>query len=286
MRRGSTGLVIFALMVAATLVPASAKVVLTPGPKPTKIEPGRLPFTFIQRPTIRTAFGRDEPFLEGELAYGYTGRVVTPIQRGSDIVAPAGSPAYGVPMRVRDRDGLAQTLNDPAFGGKSWTSDAGPPELVWCAVARKAGSAKVGTVCLFDEGLGFGGYDGLMTTSNYILDRDSYGGGEIAPAPFDLGAPVRIRYYVQNLGKIARVKGQIWVGDAMVNQWGYVFGDIGRGSQPAERLFSVGGGVIGISPDPAAKDRYVLRIVVPLKTDGGAPLIEVRNDPRAKETQP
>jgi hypothetical protein len=252
----------------AAFVPAAAKLVLTPGPKPTTIEPGREPFTFAHPPTLRTAFSRDEPFLEGEIAYGYTGRVVTPIQRGSDIVAPAGSPAYGVPMQGFERAGMT---------GKT---ELFPRELVWCAATRKAGSPKIGAVCLFNEGLGFGGYDSLMTQGVSFLDRDPYGGGEIVPAPFDLGAPVRVRYYVQNLGKIARLKGQIWVGDQMANQWGYVFGDIGRGSQLEERLFSVGGGVIALAPDPAGGGRYSLRVVSPLTANGRVPLEEVRNDSR------
>lgn len=186
-------------LLAPALAPALAKIVLTPGPKPTAIVPGRPPFTFAHPPVLRTAFARDEPFLEGELRYGYTGRVTTPVMRGSDMVAPAGSAAYGIPMR----------------------SSAGNEELVWCAPTHKDGKARMGAVCLFDEGLGFGGYDSLMTTGVVILDHDAYGGGEIVPAPFDLGAPLKVRYYVQNLGKIARVKGQIWVGDTMVNQWGY-----------------------------------------------------------------
>lgn len=259
MKRGLVGFVLMASVGVAALGPVSAKAVLTPGPKPTTIEPGRMPFTFAQPPTIRTAFGRDEPFLEGEIAYGYSGRVVTPIVRGSDVVAPAGSPAYGVPMRMRN---------------------AVADELVWCAATRKVNSPKIGAVCLFNEGLGFGGYDSLMTTAAFILDTDPYGGGEIVPGRFNLGAPVHVRCYVQNLGKIARVKGQIWIGDAMANQWGYIFGDIARGSQPAERLFAVGGGIVGITPDPAVKDHYLLRIVAPLKPQGGTPLSEVRNDSR------
>ena len=167
-------------------------------------------------------------------------------------------------------------------------------ELVWCAITQNERNtnihneknSKLASVCLFNNGLGFGGYDSLMTTAAVILDNDPYGGGEIVPAPLDLGAPIRVRYYVQNLGKIARVKGQIWVGDKIANEWGYIFGNILRGSQPAERLFSVGGAVLGISPDPAAKDHYVLRIVEPLKADGGAPLIEVRNDAGAEQKQP
>ncbi|WP_375397776.1 hypothetical protein [uncultured Sphingomonas sp.] len=269
----------FVTMLAVSL---PAKNVLTPGPKPTTVDPGRVPFAFATPPVIRPTFARDEPFLEGDLAYGYTGRVVTPIQRGGDVVAPAGSPAYGVPMRVRDRDNTAQTPDQPIFRGEKWASEAGPAELVWCAATRKPGSPRVGTVCLFDEGLTFGGNDALMTTASYILDRDRYGGGEIGPGTFDLGAPVRVRYFVQSLGKIARIKAQIWVGDVMANQWGYVFGDIGRGSQPAERLFAVGGGVIGISADPVAKDRYTLRIIEPLTPGGGAPLTEKRNDSRAR----
>lgn len=264
------------------IAPASAKTVLVPGAKPTTIVAGRAPFTFAEPPTVRTAFRRDEPFLEGTLRYGYTGRVVTPIQRGGDIVAPAGSPAFGVPMRMRDRDNTAQTPDQPIFRDKHWASEAGPPELVWCAATRKPGASRVGTVCLFNEGLTFGGNDALMGTAVYILDRDPYGGGAIEPAPFDLGGLVRVRYYVQNLGKIARIKGQILVGDQIVNQWAYQFGDIGRGAQPAERLFAVGGGVIGVSPDPAAKDHYLLRVVEPLRPEGAAPLLEVRNDARAK----
>lgn len=283
MRFGVLGLLVIASMAAT---PVLAKTILTSGPKPTVIDPGRRPFAFEQPPTIKTDVGRDEPFLEGEIAYGYSGRVITPIQRGSDIVATAGSPAYGVPMRVRDRDNLAQMTDQPQFGGKSWATEAGPPELVWCAVTHKPGTAKVGTVCLFNEGLSFGGNDSLMTTANYLLDRDQYGGGEIAPAPFELGAPVRVRYYVQNLGKIARIKGQIWVGDQMVNQWGYIFGDIGRGSQPDERLFSIGGGVVGIKPDPASKGRFTLRIASPLMPGGSARLVEVRNDSRMTARQP
>ena len=274
MKRESGKLVILAMLGAVMSVPAWAKVVLTPGPKPTTIEPGRKPFTFAHPPTIRTAFNRDEPFLEGEIAYGYPGRVVTPIQRGSDIVAPAGSPAYGVPMEGFERSRMS---------GKT---EIFPRELVWCAATRKSGSPKVGAICLFNEGLGFGGYDSLMTQGVSFLDRDPYGGGEIVPAPFDLGAPVRVRYYVQNLGKVARIKGQIWVGDQKANEWGYIFGSILRGSQPDERLFSVGGGVIGITPDPAGGGRYTLRIVSPLTPDGGAPLAEVRNDARAAKTQP
>lgn len=286
MRRSLMVAVLATAVGAVTLLPAWAKVALVPGPKPTAIEAGRDPFTFARPPVIRTAFGRDEPFLEGEIAYGYTGRVASPIQRGSDVVAPAGSPAYGVPMRVRDRDSLAQVADDPQFGGSKWASEAGPPQLVWCAVTRKAGSARAGTVCLFNEGLGFGGNDALMTTANYLLDRDQYGGGEIRPAPFDLGAPVRVRYYVQNLGKIARIKGQIWIGDQMANQWGYVFGSIVRGGQPEERLFSVGGGVIGITPDPGGGGRYTVRIVTPLRPNGPVPLVEVRNDSKAAATRP
>lgn len=267
----------------AMMSPLPARTVLVPGPKPGAIEPGRVPFAFAQPPTVRTSFARDEPFLEGELSYGYTGRLVTPLQRGSDIIAPAGSPAYGVPMRVRDRDSLAQMPDGYHFDARKWEQEAGPPELAWCVVTRKEGSGKVGSVCLFDEGLGDGGYGNLMTTATYVGDRDPYGGGEVAPAPFDLGGPLKVRYFVQNLGKIARVKGQIWLGDTLVNQWGYQFGDIGRGSQPTERLFSVAGGVVGISPDPQAKDRYVLRVVEPLQPGGSAPLVEKRNDSRVTD---
>ena len=143
----------------------------------------------------------------------------------------------------------------------------------------------MGAVCLFNEGLGFGGYDSLMTLGVNFLDRDLYGGGEIMSAPFDLGAPVRVRYYVQSLGKIVRIKGQISVGDQMANQWGYIFGSIVRGSQPEERLFSVGGGVIGITPDPKNGDRYTARIVTPLTPNGRVPLTEMRNDSHAVGTQ-
>ena len=265
---------LLAILGAATLLPAWAKVVLTPGPKPTAIEPGRAPFTFAHPPTIRPAFGHDEPFLEGEIAYGYTGRVVTPIQRGSDVVAPAGSAAYGVPMQGFERSGMS---------GKT---EIFPRELVWCAVTRKAGSPKMGSVCLFNEGLGFGGYDSLMTMGVNFLDRDPYGGGEIVAAPFDLGAPVRVRYYVQGLGKIARIKAQIWVGDQMANQWGYIFGTILRKGQPEERLFSVGGGVIGLTADPKAGGRYTARIVTPLRPDGPVSLSEVRNDSHANDAKP
>lgn len=235
MGRRLTALALLAISGAATLSPVWAKDSLIPGPKPTAIEPGREPFTFAQPPTIRVAFNRDEPFLEGEIAYGYTGRVVTPIQRGRDIVASPGSPAYGVPMMGYLRPGRSGKLGRLL------------PQLVWCAVTRKAASPKMGSVCLLNEGLSFGG---LMATGVSLLDRDSYGGGEITPAPFDLGAPVRVRYYVQSLNKVARIKAQIWVGDEMADQWGYVFGNILRGSQPEERLFSVGGGVIGMTPDP------------------------------------
>ena len=244
------------LVVPAALV---AKTAMIPGAKPTAIVAGRLPFTFRQPPTLRTRFDRSEPFLEGEVAYGYGGRTTTPVLRSGDEVAPAGSAAYGVPMRRRD--GSAE-------------------ELVWCVATRRAAKPTVGAVCLFDHGLGFGGYDALMTTAAYVLDNDPYGGGAITEGPFDLGAPVRVRYYIQNVGKIARIKAQIWVGDTMANQWGYQFGDIGRGAQPAERLFGVGGGVIGIAPDPAAKDHYLLRIVTPLTAGGAVPLGEVRNDVR------
>jgi hypothetical protein len=252
----------------ATILPALGKVVLTPGPKPTQIVPDREPFTFANPPTIRTSFSRDEPFLDGEIAYGYTGRVVTPIQRGGDIVAPVGSAAYGVPMQGFERNNMS---------GKT---EIFPQELVWCAVIRKPGSANVGGVCLLNEGLGGGGNDSLMTLDVGYLDRDPYGGGEIVPAPFDLGAPVRVRYCVQNLGKIARIKAQIWVGDQVANQWGYIFGDIGRGDQPDERLFSVGGGVLGITPSTEGKGHYRLRIVSPLKASGRVALAEVRNDSR------
>ena len=203
-------LLILAFAASMTVAPVSAKVVLTPGPKPTAILPDRQPYTFSNPPTVRASVGHDEPFLEGEITYAYGGRVTTPVQRGSDVVAAAGSTAYGIPMRVRDRDNLAQMTDAPQFGGKGWATEAGAPELVWCVVTRKPANAKIATVCLFNEGLGFGGYDSLMTTASYLLDRDQYGGGEIVPAAFDLGGAVRVRYYVQNLGKIARVKGQIW----------------------------------------------------------------------------
>ena len=274
-----------ALAACALVAPVLAKTVLTPGPRPTTIVPGREPFTFAHPPTLRTAFSRDEPFLEGELAYGYPGRLVTPIQRGSDVVAPAGSPAFGVPVQVRN----APRLNfwvAVGFGDPDRLADYNPPELAWCAATRTPGKPRIGAVCLFNEGLGFAGYDSLMGTMGYILDQDPHGGGEIGPGTVDFAAPIRVRYYVQNLGKIARIKGQVWVGDTMVNQWGYQFGDIGRGAQPVERRFGVGGGVIGISPDPAAKDRYVLRVIEPLRPDGRAPLTEVRNDSRARPAQP
>lgn len=274
MRGGLRLAVILAALGVPALLPAWAKEALIPGPKPTIIEPGRKPFTFSHPPMIRTAFGNDEPFLKGEINYGYTGRVVTPIQRGSDIVAPAGSPAYGVPMQGFERAGMS---------GKT---EIFPRELVWCAVTRKTNSPKTGAVCLFNEGLGFGGYDSLMTLGVNFLDRDPYGGGEIVAAPFDLGAPVRVRYYVQNLGKIARIKGQIWIGDQMANQWGYIFGSVMRGSQPEERLFSVGGGVIGITPAPGNGGHYTARIVTPLSANGPVPLEEVRNDSKASKKQP
>lgn len=250
MRFGVLGLLVIASMAAT---PVLAKTILTSGPKPTVIDPGRRPFAFEQPPTIKTDVGRDEPFLEGEIAYGYSGRVITPIQRGSDIVATAGSPAYGVPMRVRDRDNLAQMTDQPQFGGKSWATEAGPPELVWCAVTHKPGTAKVGTVCLFNEGLSFGGNDSLMTTANYLLDRDQYGGGEIAPAPFELGAPVRVRYYVQNLGKIARIKGQIWVGDQMVNQWAISLATSDGAASPMSDCFRLAAALSASSPIRPAK---------------------------------
>ena len=143
----------------------------------------------------------------------------------------------------------------------------------------------MGAVCLSDEGLGFAGYDSLMATNVQIIDEDPHGGGEIVPAQFELGAPIRVRYYIQNLGKIARIKAQIWVGETMANQWGYIFGDVARSSQPTERQFSVGGGVLGISPDLAAKDHYILRIISPLNSQGGVPLEEARNDARAIQRQ-
>jgi hypothetical protein len=254
---------------AATMLPAWAKTVLTPGPKPTQIEPGREPFTFATPPTILTSFSCDEPFLEGEIAYGYTGRVVTPVQSGSDIVAPAGSAAYGVPMQVFERNNMSGKI------------EVFPRELVWCAVTRDSGSIKVRGICLFNEGLGGGGHDSLMTSNAGYIDRDPYGGGEIASAPFDLGAPVHVRYFVQNLGKIARIKAQILLGNNVANEWGFIFGDIGRGAQPDERLFSIGGGEVGIRPSPEGKGHYKLRIVLPLKATGSAGLGEVRNDSRA-----
>lgn len=141
--------------------PVLSKTALTPGQKPGTIVPGRRPFFFASSLTIRTSFGR-EPFLDSEIAYGYTGRVTAPIQRASDIVAPAGSLAYGGPMQVRDASRLSPFAT-PDLVVSAEAKHFGAPELIWCAATRKNGLSKIGSVCLFNEGLTFGGYDSLMT---------------------------------------------------------------------------------------------------------------------------
>jgi hypothetical protein len=262
--------------------PVAARPPLIPGPKPTEIVAGREPFTFAHPPTIRTSFAREDYFLEGEIAYGYPGKLATPLVRGSDVIAPAGSAAYGVPMgRAKDaRSIFLPQQSFTVYASPVIDKNVGSPELIWCVVSPHPKGDKMDGACLFNPGLSLGNYDSMMSTAAVILDTDPYGGGEVVAAPFDVGGPARVRYRVQNLGKITQVLGQVLIGDRVVNQWGYRFGDIGRGEQPPERLFGVGGGVIGIRPDPGAKDHYVLRIVEPLKPDGGTPLTEIRNDSR------
>nr|WP_043060654.1 hypothetical protein [Sphingomonas melonis] len=256
---GSWRAIVSVGLVLSLVCGAEARDIPVPGSKPTTIVPDTLPFAFAGDPTIRQRVGRDEPFVEGDIAYGYQGHLVTPLLRGKDVVAPAGAPAYGVPMMT----------------------PSGQLHLVWCAVTRKPDKPRRDAVCMFDPGLGSSANDSLMMTSAFVFDHDLHGGGEIAPGDFDLGGTAHVRYFIHNLGKIARVKARITIGDVVVNQWGYVFGDILRGSQPGERLFSVGGGTIGVMPDPAAKDRYVVRIVTSPKAGGAVPLAEVRNDAHA-----
>jgi hypothetical protein len=244
---------VFAALVGICLVPLQAQSIAT-AERPTVINPFVVPIAFSEQPVVRATVGHDEPFLEGELAYGYGGRLSSDLRSGKHIIVPAGSPAYAVPM----------------------LSSEGGYELVWCAFPTPV-KPRASNVCLTHSTLAGESNDSLMITGLYVPQYgSSFAGGEIVPEKFSLGAPIRVAYYVQNLGKITRLKAIIKVGDTVFNQWVVQWGDIARPKSAPEKLIGVAGGILGITPDPLAKGRYTVRIVAPLSVGASALLEEIR----------
>jgi len=226
--------------------------------RPVEINTSIVPIAFAEPPHVRESVGHNEPFLEGNLSYGYGGRVTSDVLSGKRIVVPAGSPAYAVPM----------------------LSNEGGNQLVWCAIPTPP-KENLSNVCLTGTTLSGESNDSLMITGLYVPKfGNTFTGGSIVPDRFGLGAPIRVFYYVQNLGKITRLKAEIRVGDLKVNQWGVQWGDIARPKSADEKLIVVANGMLGIRPDPATKGRYLIRIVSPLSIGGSAILQEQRNDVR------
>jgi hypothetical protein len=226
--------------------------------RPMAIDPSVVPIAFSELPTIRANVGHDEPFLEGNLAYGYGGRLSSDLRQGKQITVPAGSPAYAVPM----------------------LSSEGKNELVWCAFPIPV-KPRASNVCLTQSTLAGENNDSLMITGLIVPKYgSSFAGGGIVPAKFQLGGPIRVAYYVQNLGKITRIKAIIRVGDVVFNQWVNQWGTIVRPKSADEKLIAVAGGALGISPDPSTKGRYTVRVVAPLSAGASAVLAEIRNDVR------
>lgn len=224
----------------------------------TTIDPSVVPIAFTEMPIVRPTVGRNEPFLEGNLAYGYGGRLSSDLRAGKQIIVPVGSPAYAVPM----------------------LSNTGRNELVWCAFPTPI-KRRAPNVCLTHSTLAGESNDSLMITGLYVPKYGSrFTGGSIVPARFDLGAPIRVAYYIQNLGKITRIKAIIKVGDVEFNQWVIQWGDIARPKSTDGKLIAVAGGVLGISPDPKAKTQYIVKIIAPLAIGESAILAEIRNDVR------
>jgi hypothetical protein len=238
--------------------PASAQKAALIVPRPTLIDPDVVAIAFAEQPHLSEVVGRDQPFLEGILTYGYGGKLTTDLRQGKSVVVPAGSPAYAIPLR----------------------SSAGVAELVWCAFPTPVKPGAV-NVCITNSTLGGESNDSLMVTG--LINQaftNPFSGGVIALEKFSLGAPIRVAYYVQNLGKITRLKAEIFVGDIRFNKWIEQWGDIARPKSADEKLISVAGGVIGIKPDPTAKGRFMVRAVSPLQAGGSAILQEIRNDVR------
>jgi len=213
-----------------------------------------MPVAFADAPVVRERFARDEPFVEGYLTYGYGGRVTTDVRVGKRVVVPAGSPAYGIPMISR----------------------VGEPQLVWCAFPTPP-KPNLEVVCLTGSVITRSGNNSLLTGALITPNiAPTFSGGAIEPGPFTMGAPIRVAYRVQNLGRISRIVGEAWVGDVKVNEWAQNFGTITHPTEGDERLFAIGGGIVGIRPDPDAKDHYILRIAAPLRAGGNAILSESR----------
>ena len=127
---GSWRAIVSVGLVLSLVCGAEARDIPVPGSKPTTIVPDTLPFAFAGDPTIRQRVGRDEPFVEGDIAYGYQGHLVTPLLRGKDVVAPAGAPAYGVPMMTPSSTSQSDFCD---FGGRV-TSSKGPERQLTCLV--------------------------------------------------------------------------------------------------------------------------------------------------------
>jgi len=242
----------FLILASLALSPARAQ---EPVPvRPTAIDRSVMPVAFADAPIVRERFARDEPFVEGRLTYGYGGLVTTDVRVGKRVVVPAGSPAYGIPMISR----------------------VGAPQLVWCTFPTPP-NANLEVVCLTGSVITRSGNNSLLTAALITPNiAPTFTGGAIESAPFTMGAPIRVAYRVQNLGRISRIFGEAWVGDVKVNEWAQNFGTITHAIDGDERLFAIGGGIIGIRPDPEAKDHYITRIVVPLRAGGNAILSESR----------
>jgi hypothetical protein len=226
--------------------------------RPTTIDPLVVPISFSEPPIVRATVGRDEPFLEGTLAYGYGGRVSSDLRQGKQIVVPAGSPAYAVPM----------------------LSSEGGNQLVWCAFPIPV-KPRAFNVCQINSTLAQQDKDSLMVTGFYVSKYGvGFSGGGIVPDKFQLGAPIRVTYYVQDIGKITHLKAVIRVGDVVFNKWIIQWGTIVRPKSADEKLIAVAGGVLGITPDTSAKGRFTVRIVAPLSAGASALLTEIRNDVR------
>jgi hypothetical protein len=228
--------------------------------RPMAIDPSVVPIAFSEPPIVRANVGHEEPFLEGNLAYGYGGRLSSDLRQGKQIIVPAGSPAYAVPM----------------------LSSEGKNELVWCAFPTPV-KPRASSVCITQSTLAAASNDSLMITGLYVPKYgSSFAGGSIVPDKFQLGGPIRVAYYVQNLGKITHIKVVVRVGDTVFNQWINQWGTIVRPKSADEKLIAVAGGVLGIAPDSSTKGRYIVRVVAPLSAGASAVLAEIRNDVRVK----
>lgn len=223
--------------------------------RPDVISPGVVAVAFAAPPTVRTHFKRDEPFLEGDLHYAYTGvitsDVVVPQTFGHRVAIPAGTPAYGVPMT---------------------SSIGGGPHLVWCALLRDAAKAEWHSACLAGQGY-LPVLQPIFLQSILLQTHGTvpFVGGRIETKDIDLGAPVHIKLYVRNLGQIPRLSGVASVGTDRPDTWGEQWGTVLRKYDGGPTVIAIAGGVISLSPDPTDHNGYVASVIVPLGTGPARP---------------